>query len=418
MKYSEHEIKVVIGASYGDEGKGLMTDYFCSQAHKSGKACLTVLHNGGAQRGHTVSVKDSIRHVFHHLSSGTFAYSDTYFADTFILNPMVFAVEHSELFPCTKIYCSALCRWSTPFDMIINQIAEDSRGENRHGSCGFGIWETIMRYGSNNTVSFLEFMEMSKSKKTEYLKNIRDCYLPQRLSVLGIDEISEEWQETINNEKLIDNFISDCEYFHENTVLTDSSILENYPYIVFEGAQGLLLSQDFGENEKHTTPSFTGAENPVRMIGMLSGKSNVEVCYVTRTYLTRHGAGPFEGECHKNEIASDITDMTNVPNGYQGTLRYGRLDIKSLRERINADFAKFGSVPNAEMSLAVTHLNETNGKIVTPSGYALPESIGVNKLYYSYDEYGEKLVNTVIQSKNHFRRTAVNKLEAEKGFHL
>lgn len=399
MRYSEREIKAVIGASYGDEGKGLMTNYFCREANKSGKTCLTVLHNGGAQRGHTVSAKDGIRHIFHHLSSGTFSSSDTYFSDRFIINPMIFADEHSELSPDTKIYCSPYCRWSTPFDMMINQIAEDSRGEKRHGSCGFGIWETVFRFANGNEPSFTGFMEMSTAKKTVYLKKIRDKYLPWRLSMLGISEISDEWKETIYNNKLIDNYIADCEYFWANTIIPDANILESYPYIVFEGAQGLLLSQDFGENEKHTTPSYTGAENPVRMIGMLSGKNDVEVCYVTRTYLTRHGAGPFEGECHKNEINPHMTDMTNVPNGYQGTLRYGRLDVKKLRERISADFAKFSSVPGAQMSLAVTHLNETMGKIITPDGNISPENIGVPKMYCSYDEYEAEPVNAAIQDQ-------------------
>lgn len=387
MKCSEREIKVVIGASYGDEGKGLMTDFFCKGALNKEKKCLTVLHNGGSQRGHTVSAKDGIHHVFHHLSSGTFSCSDTFFADTFIINPMVFAAEHAELFPDTKIYCSPNCRWSTPFDMMINQIAEDSRGTNRHGSCGFGIWETIVRYENGNTVSFPKFMAMSRSEKNKYLKNIRDDYLPDRLKTLGIESISDEWLETVNNDKLIDNFIADCEYFQANTVNADDDILDCYPYIVFEGGQGLLLSQDFGENEKHTTPSYTGAENPVKMIGELSGENQVEVCYVTRSYLTRHGAGPFEGECSKDEINPVMTDKTNVPNGYQGTLRYGRLNISKLRERIDTDFAKFSAVPNAKMSLAVTHLNETDGKIVTPSGYVLPEDIGFVNLYCSYDEF-------------------------------
>lgn len=387
MKY-EREIKVVIGASYGDEGKGLMTDFFCNDALDNGKKCLTVLHNGGSQRGHTVSARDGIRHVFHHLSSGTFSCSDTFFADTFIINPMVFAEEHAELFPDTKIYCSPNCRWSTPFDMMINQIAEDSRGENRHGSCGFGIWETIVRYENGNTVSFPEFMTMSKPEKNEYLKNIRDNYLPDRLKTLGIESVSDEWLGTVNNDKLIENFIADCEYFRENTITTNANIPERYPYIVFEGGQGLLLSQDFGENEKHTTPSYTGAENPAKMIGELSGENQVEVCYVTRSYLTRHGAGPFEGECSKDEINPAMTDKTNVPNGYQGTLRYGKLSISELRERIDADFAKFHSISNARHSVAVTHLNETNGKIVTPSGYALIEDIGLGDLYCSFDEFG------------------------------
>ncbi len=383
MKYGEREIKVVIGASYGDEGKGLMTDYFCRTAKSSGKACLTVLHNGGAQRGHTVCTENGVRHVFHHLSSGTFSASDTYFSETFILNPMVFAEEHSGLFPDTKIYCSSNCRWSTPFDMMINQIAEDHRGQNRHGSCGFGIWETVVRY-DGGAVSFPDFIAMSRSGKTEYLKNIRDNYLPQRLSALGVPELSEEWRETVNNNALIDSFISDCEYFSENTIMTDERILEEYPYIVFEGAQGLLLSTDLGDNEIYTTPSFTGAENPAEMISGIPGKNDAEVCYVTRTYLTRHGAGPFENECLKDEINPDMTDLTNVQNVYQGALRYGRLDVKKLLERISSDFGKFGLIPDVRMSLAVTHLNETDGKIVTPGGKVLPESIGMNDLYCSW----------------------------------
>ena len=202
--------------------------------------------------------------------------------------------------------------------------------------------------------------------------------------------ISDDYLPSITSRKFLSDYIIDFRLMASEIAEAEpQNLYGNYNTLIFEGAQGLLLSQDFGENEKHTTPSYTGAENPVRIIGMLSGKNDVEVCYVTRTYLTRHGAGPFEGECPKNEINPHMTDMTNVPNGYQGTLRYGRLDVKSLRERINADFAKFGSVPNAEMSLAVTHLNETNGKIVTPIGDVLPESFKVNKLYYSYDEYGD-----------------------------
>ncbi len=387
MKYSEHEIKVVIGASYGDEGKGLMTDCFCRNALEQEKNCITVLHNGGAQRGHTVSVKNGIRHVFHHLSSGTFSCSDTYFADTFIINPMVFADEHSFLLPDTKIYCSPECRWSTPFDMMINQIAEDSRGENRHGSCGFGIWETIVRYDNSKTVPFPEFISMNVHEKTAYLKNIRDSYMPLRFQQLHIKQISDEWHEIIKNDSIIENFIADCEYFAANTIITDSSILEKYPFIVFEGAQGLLLSQDSGKNEKYTTPSFTGAENPVRMIKNLSGKINTEVCYITRSYLTRHGAGFFEDECPKNAINPDMFDMTNIPNNYQGTLRYGKLDIKKLLKRINDDFAAFRAVSNAEMAVAVTHLNETDGMIAAPDGYVSIQNIGFDKLYCSYNEF-------------------------------
>lgn len=60
-------VKVVIGSNFGDEGKGLMTDYFCAEASKRNESCIVALCNGGAQRGHTVVTPDGIRHVFHHL---------------------------------------------------------------------------------------------------------------------------------------------------------------------------------------------------------------------------------------------------------------------------------------------------------------------------------------------------------------
>lgn len=387
MKYEEREIKVVIGASYGDEGKGLMTNCFCKNASDTGKRCLTVLHNGGAQRGHTVSLKNGTRHVFHHLSSGTFYGSDTYLADSFIINPLVFFDEHFKLMPHVEVFYSSKCKWSTPFDMMINQIAEDSRGDNRHGSCGFGIWETIVRYNNTKTVSFRKFISMDQTKKINYLKEIRDNYLPKRLAELNINEISDEWKETIEDERLIENFIEDCKYFDTHAIEETGFILKRYPFIVFEGAQGLLLSQDTGENEKHTTPSYTGAENPVRLIQTLTGKNNVEVCYVTRTYLTRHGAGPFKEECPKEEINPDMIDNTNVPNGYQGTLRYGKLDVDALTARIKADFKKFDFLPGTQISLAITHLNETLGMIPTEKGKISPCNIDIPKLYFSYNEY-------------------------------
>ena len=86
-------VKVVIGSNFGDEGKGLMTDYFCAEASKRNESCIVALCNGGAQRGHTVVTPDGIRHVFHHFGSGTFARATTYFGEEYILNPLAFRKE-------------------------------------------------------------------------------------------------------------------------------------------------------------------------------------------------------------------------------------------------------------------------------------------------------------------------------------
>ena len=72
------EVKVVIGANYGDEGKGLMTNYFARQADKKHKKCLNILFNGGAQRGHTVENGD-FRHVFHAFGAASYQDVDTFY---------------------------------------------------------------------------------------------------------------------------------------------------------------------------------------------------------------------------------------------------------------------------------------------------------------------------------------------------
>ena len=76
----EHVTKIVIGANYGDEGKGLVTRHFALEAKKEGKAPVVVLHNGTAQRGHTVDYSPTFRRVFHHFGSGTLDRVPSFFA--------------------------------------------------------------------------------------------------------------------------------------------------------------------------------------------------------------------------------------------------------------------------------------------------------------------------------------------------
>lgn len=350
-------VKVVIGANFGDEGKGLMTDYFCHQSALQGDKCLVVLHNGGAQRGHTVSTPDGKRHVFHHFGSGTFTGADTYFSEDFILNPMVFRQEWEELKKIgfePKVYVNCDCKVTTPFDMILNQIIEEARGDTRHGSCGMGIHETIVRDVCN--YSYGMWCYCSNITRRNYLKKIQG-YLIRKLTNSGIEEISNEWANIIYSDALIENFISDLEFMNKHVSFRLWDSRENYNCVVFENGQGLLLDQNNMEYYPHLTPSNTGIKNPIDIISSMRCKHEVEVCYVTRTYLTRHGAGRLDGECDKAEINPDMQDLTNVPNPHQGTLRYAKLDEESLEKRILKDFEAARQY-GAKISLAVTHKNE------------------------------------------------------------
>ena len=350
-------IKVVIGANFGDEGKGLMTDYFCHQSTLRGEKTLVVLHNGGAQRGHTVVTPDGNRHVFHHFGSGTLVGADTYLSEEFVLNPMIFRQEWEELESMKaipKVYVNHTCRVTTPFDMILNQIIEESRDNARHGSCGMGIHETMIRDVCNYPIEM--WFDSSDEAKRYYLKEIRN-YLSERLLDFGINKIPDNWKEIVNSDLLIENFISELNFMGRNISIRFDRFIEYYDCVVFENGQGLLLDQNNTAYYPHLTPSNTGIKNSLKIIAEMRCKPDIEVCYVTRTYLTRHGAGRLDGECDKQEINPDMQDLTNVPNPHQGTLRYAKLIEKSLEERILKDFEparKYG----AKLSLAITHENE------------------------------------------------------------
>ncbi len=365
-------IKVVIGANFGDEGKGLMADYFCHQAKSNNEDCIVVLSNGGAQRGHTVTDPNGTQHVFHHFGSGTLTGADTYCINDYILNPMTFVKEWFDLRQLgydlnnLNFYFEDGCRWSTPYDMIVNQIVEAAREDNKHGSCGMGIWETIVRYEKQKqTYSLFHFDMLPNDAKISYLKSIRDGYMLDRLKELGVSSIPLEWHSIVYSDMMIEHFINDVHFMICHTKGAGTINLSSYKNIVFENGQGLLLDKDntfYGDN---TTPTSTGWNNVARTVNRHfdnSDEINMEVCYVTRTYMTRHGVGRFETECDKSLINAEMFDETNTTNPFQDNLRYGELIIPNLVTRTSADFeqAKLNTLFNVKMtaSVAVTHTNE------------------------------------------------------------
>lgn len=356
-------VKIVIGANAGDEGKGYMTDYFANEAKNQNKSCLVVCHNGSCQKGHTVVSPSGVRHIFHHFGSGNMVGADTYLSKDYIVNPIIFKKEYEELERkgvATKTFVHKDCLVTTPFDMIINQIVEEYRNENRHGSCGLGVNETIVRNNKLDKITISEILSILPLVNHVYsnLDYIASYYFPDRLKELGIESIPTKWVEILSKkENIIENYISDLYMMQSIIEFVDDSIFDKYEYVIFEGAQGLLLDQNNMEYFPHLTPSNTGLTNPV---SMLKGRDvkDVEVCYVTRTYMTRHGAGRFDTECSKDEINPSMVDLTNVPNEFQGTLRYGKLDWNDLKNRIENDFENNNNGLDIKKSLAITHLNE------------------------------------------------------------
>ena len=329
------DVKIVVGLNYGDEGKGQMVDYFSRQGTIKGHKVLNVLSNGSAQRGHTVQLLTGERHVFKHLGSGTFAGADTYFPAQFLVNPIEFNKEYEDFYPYCMCHKDSIV--VTPYHMMLNQAKEKLQ---KYGSCGMGVWEAVQ-------FPILRVWDLENRSAPELIDILREIRF-----TLGYEEGLPKiyW-----SDYLLYAFLMDCYKFVDrvNVIPNEMEVIKGitgYNTIIFENGQGLLLDQKLPD-KNHLTPSNTDLTNPKDILKKCEiGKDIVETCYVTRSYMTRHGNGPFPTECNKEEISDLIgEDKTNRPNEWQGALRYGHMDWDNAMTRIE----RFG-----ETSLAITHINE------------------------------------------------------------
>lgn len=329
---------IVIGANYGDEGKGTVVAHLA----KGNTNVLNVLTNGGSQRGHSILTKDGSM-TFQHFGSGTYHGADNYYSAWYILNPMQFVKEYCELVVKPKhIYRDRRCRWSTPYDAMANLIDEEARG--RHASCGMGIWFTIRRCNHTPIMLFDEFMHLTPSMKEAYLDSVQQYY--ERNII-----IPNKWVDMWLSDGVRRHFITDCETMQSLTKTADIATMKWYDDVIFENGQGLLLC-DTGKDTEDTTPSNTGILYALSMAKQM-GINDVTAHYVTRPYLTRHGDGNIDNAISRHDLSSDIIeDRTNHYNEHQGMFRYGELDIVDLRKRIVDDSKGVNFV------LDITHCDE------------------------------------------------------------
>ena len=379
----------VIGAGYGDEGKGNIVSHLAETIENP----IVIRYNGGAQAGHTV-VRGNIRHVFSHFGSGTLFYVPTYLAPSFISNPLLFHEEREELLQkiptLPPVYVSPLSQISTPFDVYVNQYCELGR-KHKHGSVGVGIWETLNRGDQMGPLIYSHLVTMSKDFYFYYMKRIWKEYVPKRFAEEGVVFAPE-----INVEMLLEDFWEKIQYFLQHT---KPHLLLTLPHssFIFEGGQGILLDQHISQNAPFLTPSCPGLNSAQNCLFPLNCDIN-NIIYVTRTYSTRHGKGPFDGELDHLPYEK-IQDFTNLSHPFQGEMRYGFLNLERLRKAIIWD--KFHAGERnilCKFSLAITCVDQlpsyfsyvTHGKEKTiPSSQCLSTISEYVKLPISYIGKGE-----------------------------
>jgi adenylosuccinate synthase len=398
-------IKAVVGKNFGDEGKGLATDYLAMLSERESRSCIVVRHNGGAQAGHTVEALGK-RFIFHEISSGSFRGADTLWAPTFMPDLYKLSDEWESLSALSpklpKIFSVPDCPLTYIDDILINMSLETRRGKDRHGSCGMGIDEAKRRsLIPDFRITPYDIVSGGAEAFCNKLQLIRKEYLPERLAALDLEPSDmHEYGEMILDLNVLYNY---CEQMCRNSELitiVDEGIIRSYDDVVFEGAQGLILDEENKAFAPNLTSSRTGLTNPDAMLKRLGISEPCEAVYVTRTYVTKHGAGRFPYEEIFLAQGRVFADETNIRNEWQGSLRFApHGDEDEFNEYVIRDSA--GSL--FEPSLMFTHVDETGGKVLTAGGDYTPDEwvSRINrdglykKVYLSASHFAEDITRTL-----------------------
>lgn len=325
----------VLDAAWGDCGKGAATDLISSHYPEA----IVVRHSGGAQAGHTVETPDGRRHVFSHFGSGSFVGCPTYLGPEFVVNPRVFKIEYEELVALgvkPVVFVHPDCFVTMPTDVSFNRLMERKRGSGKHGSVGIGFGETIERCTRGFPLRVGDFIG---DRHVPIIAAVLSKWRHSRGEELGLPLC--EYVGPLDEWKL---YREECQFFMDKVVIaTPEETIAHHDVVIFEGAQGLLLDQNFGVVFPYVTRSNTGLTNVIPLCDQL-GIDKLKVVYMHRPYMTRHGAGPLSLEELWPSVRDNfhIVDKTNIHGEWQGSLRFAPFHKQLILNAILGDLQDAG----------------------------------------------------------------------------
>ena len=333
---------IVVDLSYGDSGKGTGVDWLVATQPVG----AVVRFNGGAQAAHNVVLPSGQHHTFSQFGSGLLARSIiTYLSAHMLVEPFALMAEAEHLQalgitnPLKLVVVDRDALITTWFHRAANQARELARGAARHGSCGIGIAETMMyALAHPNDAIYARDLD-SPRRLAGKLTDLRDCLEAELGPLSGPD----------GSRPTIDDLVIGYREFAQQVRIVDQSYLKDlleHTNVVFEGAQGVLLDEWRGFHP-HTTWSTTTFDNAERLLVECGHGGEGYRIGVTRTYATRHGAGPFPTE--DPALTLDLPDTHNVHGAWQGAFRVGHFDAVTARYALAACGGADG--------LLVTHLD-------------------------------------------------------------
>ncbi|QEY31388.1 adenylosuccinate synthase [Synechococcus sp. RSCCF101] len=276
---------VVIGAQWGDEGKGKITDLL------SRSADVVVRYQGGVNAGHTIVVDDKVLKL--HLIPSGILYPDTICligAGT-VIDPGVMLRELDMLLEngidISGLQVASTAHVTMPYHRLLDRAMEERRGERRIGTTGRGIGPTYADKSQRSGIRVIDLMDPDRlrdrlqdplAEKNDLLTSVFG------LEPLDLEAVVEEYAGY--GRRLAPHVVDGTRAVHDAA--------RNRKNILFEGAQGTLLDLD------HGTYPYVTSSNPVSggaCVGAGVGPTLIDrVIGVAKAYTTRVGEGPFPTE--------------------------------------------------------------------------------------------------------------------------
>ncbi|MBF8250208.1 MAG: Adenylosuccinate synthetase [Candidatus Levybacteria bacterium] len=330
-------LNVVIGAQWGDEGKGKIIDYFAAQSD------YVIRFHGGNNAGHTVINKLG-KFALHLIPSGIFHPKTKVIIGNGVIVDLQTLIEEIEMLKKhgiklkDKLIVSPRCHLIMPYHKLLDSLYERAKGKGKTGTTGRGIGPTYSDKVSYNGIRIADLMNskvFSEKLKVQLLvKN-------KILKALGAKQLNQA-----NIEKDFFNFREKIKSFVAEPLPLIQNAIKNKKNILLEGAQGTFLDNDWGTYPFVTGSTIltgginAGAGIPVNKIDNVIG--------IAKTYTTRVGAGPFPTELNNilgeklKTIGGEFGATTGRPR------RCGWLDIELI---------KFACYINGFTGLAITKLD-------------------------------------------------------------
>ena len=317
---------VVLGAQWGDEGKGKVTDFFASTAD------YVVRFQGGNNAGHTIVVGED-KLALSLTPSGVLYPECTPVIGSGCVIDLGFLKQELEMLKekninTEKLVISPNAHVVMPYHKLLDELIEESLGENKIGTTKKGIGPCYADKIQRKGIRVQDLLNKDNFSE-KVIRNIDEVNLAltkiHNQPSLNADEIIDEFDTYVD---IVSNHIADTSLLIANAIKNNKSIL-------FEGAQGTLLDIDHG-TYPFVTSSNTSSGNAA--IGSGVGPKNLDrIVGVTKAYISRVGSGPFLTE-QENEIGDYLIEKGAEFGVVTGRRRRcGWLDLISLKYSVRVN---------------------------------------------------------------------------------